>query len=109
VYARAPTQAVVLARAPPCTLPRQSLSTASNALLFCVVAKNHRFYRCFCVVDFFLLRLDCPARGPDAPPKLHDNAPQSTPIKHVEKIFARALARDLSVAIPIRIARIGQK
>jgi hypothetical protein len=109
VYARCLTQAVVLANASARRALRYSLSTGANAPLFCVAAKNHRFHRCLCAVDFFSLKLNCLARGTRTRPKSHDNAARSTPIKHVEKNFARALARGFSVAIPIRIERIAQK
>jgi hypothetical protein len=95
VYARAPTQAVVLVTASARALQRQSLSSAENALLFCVVAKKCRFHRCFCTAGFFSLKLDWLARSPCKRPKSHRNAARSTSIKHVEKIFARAPARGL--------------
>jgi hypothetical protein len=63
VYARAPTQAVVLATASAHALQRQSLSSAANALLFCAGAKKYRFHRCFCTVGLFLLKLAWLARG----------------------------------------------
>jgi hypothetical protein len=63
VYARAPTQAVVLAKASTRALQLQWLSSAANALLFCVVAKKCRFHRGFCTAGFFSLKLDWLARG----------------------------------------------